>query len=65
MSRAAIGETTEASFLDKFGQMFTRRLITCQLRNSRQRWAIMAAIVFVVFAPLFWDRTEVATDDQS
>ena len=74
--KAAIGETTEVSFLDKFGQMFTRRLPdslpTEELTTTMGQWqnfwmspAIMAAIVFVVFALLFWDRTEVATDDQS
>ena len=74
--KAAIGETTEVSFLDKFGQMFTRslpdNLPADELSTTMGQWqnfwmspAIMAAIVFVVFALLFWDRTKVAATDES
>lgn len=75
--KAATGETTEVSFLDKFGQMFTRSLpdnlpaeeLTTTMGEWQNFWmspAIMAAIVFVVFALLFWDRSEVATaNDES
>ena len=69
--RAATGETTEAGFLEKFGQMFSRSLPDGlpaeQLETTMGQWqnfwmspAIMAASVFVIFALLFWDRTEPA-----
>lgn len=74
--KAAIGETNEVSFLDKFGQMFTRSLPDSlpaeDLSTTMGQWqnfwmspAIMAAIVFVVFALLFWDRTKATADDES
>ena len=67
--RTAIGETPETSFLDKFGQMFSRSLPeglpADQLETTMGQWqnfwispAIMAAGVFVIFALLFWDRTQ-------
>lgn len=68
--KSAIGQTPETSFLDKFGQMFSRSLPeglpADQLETTMGQWqnfwispAIMAAGVFVIFALLFWDRTKV------
>ena len=64
------------SFLGKFGQMFTRSLpsnlpadeLAASMGQWRNFWmspAMMAAIVFVVFALLFWERTEAAANDKS
>ncbi len=74
--KTAIGETTELSFLDKFGQMFSRslpeNLPADQLEATMGQWqnfwispAIMAAIVFVIFTVLFWDRTQVADGNEN
>ena len=74
--KAAMGETTELSFLDKFGQMFSRSLPESlpaeQLETTMGQWqnfwmspAIMAAIVFVIFAVLFWDRTQAPDGNDS
>ena len=63
------------SFLGKFGQMFTRSLPSNlpadELSTTMGQWqnfwmspAIMAAIVFVVFALFFWDRTKAAATGQ-
>ena len=71
----AAGQTQEVGFIDKFGQMFSRSLPEAlpadQLNATMQEWhnfwlspAIMAAIVFVLFAVLFWDRTKVESSPE-
>jgi len=74
--KEAAGKVPDSSFLDKFGQMFTRTLPEGlpaeQLETTMGQWqnfwmspAIMAAIVFVAFALLFWDRTQTSETSET
>ena len=70
----AQGDAQTYSFFQKFGQMFTRslpdgldpELLKTTMGEWQNFWmspAIMAGIVLVVFALLFWDRTELPESD--
>ncbi|MCC9655683.1 nucleoside permease [Rhodopirellula halodulae] len=69
----ARGESETVSFLESFTKMFSRSLPegldAGLLADAMMQWknfwlspAIMAAIIFVVFAVTFWDRTEKEPD---
>jgi MFS family permease len=71
----AARETTSLTFFETFGQMFTRELPSAVnqtlLSSTMEQWknfwllpAIMAAIVFIIFLLLFWDRTKTSEDLQ-
>ncbi len=74
--KTARGATEPLSFIQSFGKMFSRDLPATipsdTLATTMDQWkdfwmfpAIMAGIVFAIFALCFWDRTKVApsTDD--
>lgn len=67
--QAAQGEVGSVSFLETFSKMFSRHLpetldpaiLSETMAQWRDFWmlpAIMAAVIFVVFALTFWDRTK-------
>lgn len=73
---AAKGEGEPLTFFETFGQMFSRQLpetlgaenVSTTMGEWQNFWmspAIMAAIVFVIFAALFWDRTVAKADEGS
>lgn len=72
----ARGETEPLGFFETFGKMFSRDLPegldADLLSETMLQWqnfwyfpAILAAGVFVIFAVLFWDKTEMPTEEQA
>lgn len=66
---AARGDATQLSFFETFGKMFSRnlpegldqQLLTTTMQEWKNFWmfpAIMAGVVLIVFAVLFWDKAK-------